>query len=361
MKTTPLFFFLLLLSGLSIQAQTNEELARQKAVEAIKLMDNGQLEESIVLLQESKKLDSTNYIYAYEIALANVYLKNYQTAIDELESILTDENISSQVYQLLGNCYSMKGDKDKALTSYEQGLEKFPEAGNLHLEKGNVYTQTEKYNLAIKSYEQGVLNAPSFPSNYYQLAKIFLRSSNKVPGLIYGEIFMNLERTTARTQEMSSLLYEAYKGAIQLMGDSMSLDFCEPVIAITDESLEKEEIQLPYCMIFGKSMLIAITVASPDSISLSSLAQIRRNFIDIYVQNDMEEHPNVLLQYHQDMVDKGVFDAYNHYLFQIPNQADFNAWLQDNREAYDKFVEWYLAPENLIDINKENRYISFGR
>ena len=53
-----------------------------------------------------------------------------------------------------------------------------------------------------------------FPSNFYRLALLYLSSSDKLSGLIYAEIFMNLKRSTQRTKEMSKLIYETYKGAI---------------------------------------------------------------------------------------------------------------------------------------------------
>lgn len=56
-----------LLSNISF-AQNNKEIALQKGNEAIKLMDNGKIEESIILLEESQKLDPENFNYPYEIA-----------------------------------------------------------------------------------------------------------------------------------------------------------------------------------------------------------------------------------------------------------------------------------------------------
>ena len=58
-------------------AQNNEEIALQKGEVAIKLMDNGKIEESIMLLEECQKLDPENFDYPYEIAYANYLKKDY--------------------------------------------------------------------------------------------------------------------------------------------------------------------------------------------------------------------------------------------------------------------------------------------
>ncbi len=72
-NTFKILVLTVLLSNLSL-AQNNKETALQKGNEAVKLMDNGKIEESIMLLEESQKLDPENFNYPYEIAYAN-YLK----------------------------------------------------------------------------------------------------------------------------------------------------------------------------------------------------------------------------------------------------------------------------------------------
>ncbi len=60
-------FALLLASAYTANAQTDKETAKAKGAEAIELMDNDKLDESIALLKEAQKLDPENYVYRYEI------------------------------------------------------------------------------------------------------------------------------------------------------------------------------------------------------------------------------------------------------------------------------------------------------
>src|SRR5690606_21317883 len=121
------------------------------------------------------------------------------------------KSANSQVYQLSGNCYSFSGKPDKAIKEYEERMKRFPNSGNLYLERGNIYLIQENYKEAVENYETGIEVDPMFPSNYYRLAKLYLHSSNKLAGLMYGELFMNLERTTDRALEISELLYSTYE------------------------------------------------------------------------------------------------------------------------------------------------------
>ena len=57
------------------------------------------------------------------------------------------------------------------------------------------------------------------------------------------------------------------------------------------------------------------------------------------------------------LLDKNLFDAYNHYLFQIGNEKEYNEWLDTHQKEYDDFVKWYTNNENTIDINTQNRFV----
>lgn len=354
-----LLILMLMVCSMSLYAQTGKDPVLEKAIGAIKLMDDGQYDESIKILKECKKLDADNYLYPYEIALAYTYMKKYELAIKELKQTAKLADISSDVYQLMGNAYSYDGQKEKAIKSYKKGLKLFPDAANLYLEIGNIYLQEQDYETAIEHYEKGIEVDPMFPSNYYRLADLYLNSTNKVPGLIYGELFMNIERTTARTQEMSELLYNTYASSIQFSEDSTTINFCKVVMVMDKESFDNmEDIQWPYCATFEQNMIIAAAFVAQD-VNLGSLSDIRSAFIEIYYQKAAQEYPVVLYDYHKEMIEQGVFDAYNHYLFQIGNEKAFEAWLSENRAAFDRFVDWYTQEENIIDINKKNKYIKF--
>jgi tetratricopeptide (TPR) repeat protein len=325
-----------------------------KAKDAVELMDEGKIDESIQILEECELLDPEEYTYPYEIAYAYVLKKDYEGAIKILKKTKKYQSANSQVYQMSGNCYSYLGKPDKAIKEYEEGMKRFPNAGNLYLERGNIYLAQENYNEAVKNYETGIEVDPMFPSNYYRLAELYLNSNNKLAGLIYGELFMNIERTTNRTIEISELLYNTYQASITLGEEESKIEFCDIVIDVRD--ITSEEIQLPFCAIFAKNFMIP--VSNQKEFNLKTLTDIRSQFIENYFKEDSKKYPNVLFNYHKKLMENKLFEAYNYYLFQVGAANEFNTWLEHNEETYDAFVDWYILDENIIEITTENSYIN---
>lgn len=350
MRTLQLFLVLFLVVCINnIHAQNVRDMLNQ----AIEIMDAGKYDESIALLEACEKLDPKNYIYAYEIGLAQIRKQDYQVAISTLKRALKFKNINSQVYQLLGNAYSYGGDPKIAIKTYESGMKKFPNAGNLHLEKGNVLLYQKKYEEAVASYEKGISVDPMYPSNYYRLALIFLNSSDKLSGLVYGELFLNIEKSSERSLKMSELLFNTYKESVEFLEEGKTkINLCDIVIDV--KKLKKNDmLELPFCAHFAKSFILG--VSNFTEINLSSLAQIRSNTVNDYFVNEPQK--NILLTYQKKMLDAGVFEAYSMYLFQMGSQAEFSDWLENNKEAFDTFVKWYTNPDNYLVISKENRFV----
>lgn len=348
-------FYLLLFISSSAYSQDNTELAKQKVREAVQLMDAGKYKESIVILEDCIKLDPDNYMYAYEIAYAQVLQKEYEKALKTLTKAKKYKVSSSQVYQMSGNCYSYMGKPDKAIKEYEEGMKRFPNAGNLHLEKGNIYLQKNEYNDAVENYRKGVEVDPMFSSNYFRLAKLYLGSKDKLAGIIYGELFINIERSTKRTEEMSDLLFKAYQSAITLGKNEMKISFCQTVIDAST-LVDGEKFKLPLCAAFEKNFIMAIL--GHQEFNLESLTKMRTTFIRNFFQEDYIIYPNVLFAYQKEMFDKGFFEAYNYYVFQIGAETEFKTWFDSNQDKYKAFLEWYRPKENAIKITKLNMYLN---
>ncbi|MEO6831766.1 MAG: tetratricopeptide repeat protein, partial [Chitinophagaceae bacterium] len=213
-------------------AQISKDLALEKAEKAIQLEDEeGKYDEAIKLFAEAEKLDPDKFDYPYEMAYALSKKKEYPKAIKILEGLLDHPNVTARAYQALGNAYDFNNQPAKAIETYENGLKRFPDAGELYLERGNMDLFKKDYENALSYYEQGIKLDPKFPSNYYWASIIYCSSSEEVWGMIYGEIFMNLERNSKRTAEISKLLFDTYKSGIQFTSDtSMTVSFSQSII-----------------------------------------------------------------------------------------------------------------------------------
>lgn len=345
--------FVLLFTAPAIYSQTDSEKAREMKNNAVKLMDEGQVDESLKILKDAQKLDPENLDIPYEMAYANILKKDYKEAVKILEKNLDNKNVTDQFYQLLGNSYDYWEKSDKAIDAYDAGLKKFPNSGKLYLEKGNVYLIKKDYNKAIPLYEKGIQVDPEFPSNYYRLALLFCNSKERVWGLIYGELFLNLEHGSKRFYEISELLYATYKEGIKITSDTSSkIDFCE--ITVNAEDLtNKKKIKFPFCLPFGQTFIVAMMGAK--TVDVNSLNTIRTNFLSFWYQfKHDKEYPNVLFEYQEKVRAAGHLEAYNRYILAGADENSFKEWAAANKEKLTNFINWYK--ENQITLDAQHKF-----
>ncbi|WP_298148723.1 tetratricopeptide repeat protein [Flavobacterium sp.] len=349
-------FKILLLGGFllvvnTIFGQTDpKKIALEKGQEAIKLMDNGKIEESIKLLKDAQKLDPDRLDYPYELALAYYKKSDYNEAIKILEQFKNHKKVNDRFFQLLGNSYDYIENSEKAIEIYDEGLKLFPKSGSLYLEKGNVYWHKKDYLKALSFYEDGIKADPSFPSNYYRAARIYCSSSEEVWGLIYGEIFMNLERNSSRTSEISKLLFDTYNSQITIDGDTTKIDFCNIVI---DSKKELKKKNRPFCMVFGKALILSFDGIS--KIDINSLDKLRSIFIqEYYRQGSAKTHPNVLFEYQKKILELGHAEAYNHWILMKGDEDKFIVWQSANQEKWNNFISWFK--ENKLEIGDNKKF-----
>lgn len=258
----PVLVLALLVISAGAFAQTNKEIALEKGKEAIKLMDEGKIIESITLLEECIKLDPDRIDFPYEIGYAHYISKEYDKVIDIMTKLSKRKDTFDRVFQLLGNSYDILGKKEEAIDVYEDGIKKFPESGKLYLELGIVYEFDNKIDKAIECFEKGMDVEPSYSSTYFRAANLFLNSGDEVWGMIYGEIFMNLERNSDRTTQMSKSLYDTYKSQITFTSDSsFKTSFSSNTIVMIAKKLE-----LPFGLMIYEPVLMLAVIPEKASI-----------------------------------------------------------------------------------------------
>jgi tetratricopeptide (TPR) repeat protein len=353
---TTLILFLFIATAQITFAQNNPALALSKGQEAIRFMDSGQIDESIALLKQAQNLDPNRFDYPYEIAYAHYLKKDYKKSIKILEKNKNHKDVTERLFQLLGNGYDLMGKSDKAFKAYDEGLVKFPKSGMIYLEKGNVYWGKEDYDKALAFYEKGIEVDPRFPSNYYRAALLYCGSNESVWGMIYGEIFMNLERNTKRTVEISKLLYDTYKSQIKFTSDTtMTSSFCQKMSINASAFSDPKNFKLPFCMVYGPTMMMA--VAMEKRIDLGSLHNIRKSFIENYFINNFHtKYPNILFDYHDQALKAGHFEAYNHWILMMGDEDGFEKWQSTNKDKWDSFVKWFTT--NGLEVSEDRKFHS---
>ena len=201
MKTHLLALLSLFCIGTALaQTPRDERIAR-----AVERMDDGDYDEAARLLESVLAADPKNFLANYETGYLLYMQERYEEAVEVLRRIKRKDY--PPLYQLLGNAYDMAGDRKRAVKTYEKGLRENPDAGRLYLELGNIAYAERQYDRALACYRRGATVDPAHPSNYRSLALLYAISTEPVWTLVWGELFMNLERGSGRTSAMSCLLY----------------------------------------------------------------------------------------------------------------------------------------------------------
>lgn len=357
-----LTFSVILLTQLQILAQSKEEKAREAhdlTQQAIGLMDNGNYEESIRLLEKAEKLDPKNSDITYEKAFAYYLQQDFKKAIEVGSALIKSKSATDQYFQILGNSYDYSGNPDAALETYEKGIKKFPNSGALYLERGILFYAHKKYDEAINSWENGVAANPKFSSNYYWLGKIYSYTDSKIWSVLYGEMFMNLERATKRTEEMSQINYNVHQACIKFKGDTSIVTSYvkEHAINLSKNDVLKFPFSLGFEMSMGLSSAIGLIENKADTtITLEMIYKIRNNFIDSWFESDLyaKNYPNILFDYQRKIKSAGHYKAYTYWLYSIGRPDEFDTWYDANTAEYNAFADWFT--ENYIEVTKENMF-----
>jgi tetratricopeptide (TPR) repeat protein len=351
--------FLLLITFISATAQSDKEKAVELGRDAIKVMDEGNLDLSIEMLQQARKLDPKTMDYPYEIAFAYYQKQDYKKSLEFSRPLIKHKNVTDRVFQLIGNTYDMMGDPDKSLDVYEQGIKKFPHSGALYLESGVVLRANNKIDEAVGFWERGIKADPNHSSNYYWLCKTFADSEEKIWALLYGELFMSLEYNSKRTSEISALLYKTYQKIYVATSDSTGkYDLTKKgfTITVSSKSDFKNIAKTGFLPFEGNFTMVFTTCALNfnQGIDLKSIHDARICFLKSWFEKHAANFPNVVLDFEKRMNDAGVFEAFNYWLLSQGNYEQFEHWREQNPGKFDALAKW--IKENPIALEAKDKY-----
>lgn len=354
MKKLSVILILLGFFALLSKAQPEREKAIGLKNQAIELMDNGKIDESLKLLEQAQKLDPNYINIPYEIAYAYQLIKNYDKCIETAKPLLKHPDVFDQVYQLIGNSYDLKGDKVKAIKIYDKGIKKFPNSGKLYLEKGIVLASQEKWIEALDVWEHGIIADPKHSSNYYYASQVLAQTDEKIWGIYYGEIFLNLEPNTQRTAQISKLLFDTYKICLPTDNDKWGLKFSHKATHIVLGNFK--DLKFSFETIHNLAMEQGYKGVEPK-FTIDNLIKIRRQFLEKWNSDYSSRYPNLIFDYHNQLIKNNMFESYIYWLLKDGANKEFQEWKSKNEFSYNNFIEWFIEnPMTFSDDRKTNRY-----
>ncbi len=274
---------------------------------------------AILVLNRAVLLEPKSISIQKDLALSYYFLRDNAKAQETVKAILDNDDADDQVFQLAGLIYRQANMLKDAEKLYKKGLKKFPKSGPLYNDLGELQWQQQDYD-AIRHWEKGIETDPSYSKNYYNAAKYYYLSTDKVWSLIYGEIFLNMEPASSNAPEIKELLLNGYK---KLFIDA----------SLVPDGKEKNEFVRMYLKTMNEQSAIAAT-----GINANTLSMIRTRFILNWFNKDAPSFR--LFKYQQELLKEGLFEAYNQWLFgSSQNLSNFQNWVSNHTETYNAFVQ----------------------
>jgi len=320
MKKYLAFFCSLMVIASGVVAQTDDPKTLHE--NARTFMRQGDFDNAVIVLNRALQLDKNNLEMQKDLAISYYYKRDYQKALDEVKILLDRDDADVVCYQIAGNVYKALEEVKECERAYKDGLRKFPNSGPLYSEYGELLWAKKDFS-AIDLWEKGIKVDPSCAGNYYNAARFYFFTKDKVWSLVYGEIFVNMESLSERGTAMKQLLFEAYKE--KLFPDAN-------IMAGQDKN--KNEFSRAFLECMDKQSSLATR-----GITTETLTMIRTRFILDWFDKYAGRFPYRLFDYQRQLIQEGMFAAYNQWLFgTVENLAAYDSWTKEHDEEYKNFT-----------------------
>lgn len=310
----------LLLLALTVQlglmaqqdVKTLQETARN-------FMGQGDYNNAVLVLNKALEQEPNDIELSKDLALAYFQKSDYARAQATLKPLLERPDADAAVFQLAGMLYKTTGDEKECDRVYKKGLKLFPKSGGLYCDYGELLWAKQDFS-AIQQWEKGIEIDPAYTGNYYNAAKYYYLTRDKVWSIIYGELFVAMESYSHRTDEIKDLLLESYK---KLYTDA--------------DIMKNQDAKNPFVAAFVAAMGRQSSVAT-NGITPETLTMIRTRFILDWFEKEAAHFPFRLFDYQRQLLKDGMFDAYNQWLFgSAQNLTAFQNWTAVHNEEYKRF------------------------
>ena len=303
---------------LSVSAQEDVKTLRETART---FMLSGDYNNAILVLNRAAQMDKNNLEVQKDL-IQNYYLKqDFTKAMEGVKAIVDRDDADVMTYQIAGNVYKALEEVKDCEKMYKKALKKFPKSGPLYSEYGELLWAIKDFS-AIDQWEKGIEVDPASAGNYYNAARYYFYTKDKVWSLVYGEIFVNMESLSERGAAMKALLLQAYKEKL----------FTDPNMMAGEEKNKSE---------FAKAFLRTMEKQNgltTRGLNVETLTMIRTRFILDWYNANSARYPFRLFDYQQQLIREGMFEAYNQWLFgPVENLAAYDNWTKTHAEQYTNF------------------------
>lgn len=283
-------------------------------------MRQGDYANAIIVLNRGLQQDPANIAISKDLALSYYFQKDNNKALEIIKPLLEKKEADDQCFQIAGYIYKELNKVKECEKLYKKGLKRFPKSGPLYSEYGE-FLWARKNNEAIKEWEKGIETDPSYSKNYYNACRYYHLISDKVWSILYGELFINMEPFGRSTPEIKDILLNSYKKLFLNTN-------------LEEDTKEKSNFEKAFLQTMNKQSSVAA-----HGINTESLTMIRTRFILDWSNDYKTKFPYKLFEYQQQLLQEGLFDAYDQWIFgSSENLVRFQNWTVNHTEDYTAFT-----------------------
>lgn len=297
--------------------------------DVLKLYDNaktfmrqGDYANATLILTRAFQQEPQNLSIAKDLSMCYYAQKENEKALNVVKPFADNNTADDQTYQLLGTFYRALSQDKEADKIYKKGIKEYPNSGGLYNDYGEMLLYKRDAG-CIRQWEKGIEMDPSFGHNYYNACKYYYYTEfakSKVWCLLYGEIFINIESSTARTAEIKDILLDGYKKL-----------FAEPDLLKNEKDKSAFELAFLTCMNHQNDVVIR-------GINAETLTMIRTRFILQWNKDYASKFPFRLFELQKNLLTQGLFPAYNQWIFGASqNLAGYQTWMSTHSDEASAF------------------------
>jgi tetratricopeptide (TPR) repeat protein len=287
-------------------------------------MRSGDFDNAIIVLTRALAKDKNSLEMQKDLVMSYYLKRDYTKALEGAETLIDRDDADVVTYQIAGNVYKALEEVKECDKMYKKALKKFPKSGALYSEYGELLWAAKNFS-AIEQWEKGIQIDPGYSGNYYNAALYYFYTKDKVWSVIYGEIYVNMESLSERATAMKQLLLDAYKQKLFADADLTK-----------GEEKNKSEFAKAFLTTIGKESSIA-----SKGITTETLTMIRSRFILDWYQTYAGRYPFKLFEYQRQLLQDGMFEAYNQWLFgTVENLAAYDNWVKAHPDQYEAFKKF---------------------
>lgn len=320
--------YLLLLCFILVPAagEAQEQTAKLLIETARILVQKGDYDNAVLLLDRAKKQEPDNIELLRDLSFANYLKRDFAKAIEIGKELTEKPNADQQSFQVLGMSYKAIASYKDCGKLYRAALRKFPNSGVIYNDYAELFAIENDLEEAIVLWEKGIELDPGYSSNYYNATMYYVQKNNWLRAAIYGELFVNLESYSTRTDEIKSHLFEVYKTL-----------FTPPSILVLQ--------QVKAGSVFENSMLTILAKLVGENKHESGIdyfIRIRTHFIAEWLQGKRQTYPCRLFDHHQYLLSQGLFEAYHYWLFSKTTGGEeaFRVWGKNHPKESEAFTRF---------------------